>query len=126
MKTLLLALTFLSISAICAFSGTSRNITTASAQRMSKGKNIVILDVRTPEEYAKGHLVDALLMNFYDKTFANQLKALPRQKTVIIYCKSGRRSTETLAMMKKLGFQKAYNMIGGFDAWSKEKRPSAR
>lgn len=126
MRTLLLALILVSASAICALSGTSGNISTSSAQKMAKGKNILILDVRTPEEYVKGHLVNAQLMNYYDNTFSAQLKTLPKSKTVIIYCKSGRRSAETLAMMKKLGFHNVYNMLGGFDAWSKENRPSAR
>ncbi|MBK7033276.1 MAG: rhodanese-like domain-containing protein [Ignavibacteria bacterium] len=65
-------------------------------------------------------------MNYYEKTFNDQLKTLPKDKTVLIYCKSGRRSAETLAMMKALGFSSAYNMLGGFDAWSKEKRRSTR
>ena len=126
MRTLLLALIVMSVSNVCALSGAPGSISTSAAQKMMRGKNILILDVRTPEEYAKGHLVNAQLMNFYDNTFSAQLKTLPKSKTVIIYCKSGRRSTETFAMMKKLGFNNVYNMRGGFDAWSKEKRPSTR
>ena len=116
----------MSASAICALSGTSENISTTSAQQMAKGKNVIILDVRTPEEYARGHLVNARLMNFYDNTFAEQLKTLLRSKTVIIYCKSGSRSDRTLAIMKKLGFYNVYSMLGGFDAWANEKKPTVR
>jgi rhodanese-related sulfurtransferase len=93
---------------------------------ISSIKGLLILDVRTPDEYAKGHLVHARLMNYYESTFRDQLKTLPKNRTVLIYCKSGRRSAETLAMMKSLGFKSAYNMLGGFDAWSKEKRRSTK
>ncbi len=127
MKLLLttVALLFLFFASVDA--GSFGDVTTKKASSMiSSKKGLLILDVRTPEEYAKGHLVNARLMNYYEKTFKDQLKTLPKDRTVLIYCKSGRRSAETLAMMKELGFSSAYNMLGGFDAWSKEKRRSTK
>ncbi|MCX6140940.1 MAG: rhodanese-like domain-containing protein [Candidatus Kapabacteria bacterium] len=125
MKTIIAVIVvgLLAISVVDA--GSSGDVSTASAEKMVKDtKGLIILDVRTPEEYAAGHLANAKLMNYYDKNFTDQLKTLPKSKSVLIYCKSGRRSAETLALMKKLGYKKAYNMLGGFVAWSNEKRPS--
>lgn len=127
MKFLITSLALLVLYTATGIAGSFGDVTTKKASSMiSSKKGLIILDVRTPEEYAKGHLVNARLMNYYEKTFKDQLKTLPKDKTVLIYCKSGRRSAETLAMMKALGFSSAYNMLGGFDAWSKEKRRSTK
>lgn len=127
MKLLLTTAVILFLLSASVDAGSFGDVTTKKASSMiSSKKGLIILDVRTPEEYAKGHLINARLMNFYEPTFKDQLKTLPKDRTLLIYCKSGRRSAETLAMMKSLGFKSAYNMLGGFDAWSKEKRRSTR
>jgi|GEM_PF-1118294 len=125
MRVLLLLICALAFTAGVAYSAGSGNVTTAYAQKMIHDtKGLIVLDVRTADEYKKGHLANAQLVDFYLPTFEQSLKMLPKSKPVLIYCKSGRRSANTLAIMQKLGFTMAYNMLGGFEAWSKEKRPS--
>ncbi|MBF0278521.1 MAG: rhodanese-like domain-containing protein [SAR324 cluster bacterium] len=85
-----------------------------------------IVDVRTPAEYSEGHIQNSSLVDFYSKTFTEELQKLDRDKTYLVYCRSGNRSGKTLTMMQKLGFKKVYNMSGGFLAWNAEKLPAAK
>ena len=78
----------------------------------------VLLDIRTPEEYAEGHLADATLINFYDKDFEDQLKLLDKKVNYSIYCRSGNRSSTALKTMEKLGFKNVYELQGGIGAWA--------
>jgi rhodanese-related sulfurtransferase len=77
-----------------------------------------LIDVRTPEEFAAGHLEGAVNINFFDDNFEDQIKQLDRSKTVFVYCKSGGRSGKASNMMQALEFEKIYDMAGGYTAWS--------
>lgn len=80
----------------------------------------IILDVRTPDEYAEGHIEGALLLNFLDdKAFNDGLKKLDKKHTYYIYCRSGRRSHGACVKMSKQGF-KTFDMEGGYLKWKKE------
>ena len=85
--------------------------------------NVVLLDVRTPQEYKNGHIEGALLVDFYANDFVDRLKALDRQKSYLIYCRSGNRSAKTLAIFEKLGFHHSYHLATGIKGWSREKYP---
>ena len=82
---------------------------------LDKQKDIVVLDVRTPEEYAAGHLKNAVLLNKYDPDFAAKLKAFDRNKTYLIYCAVGGRSGQTASMMESLGFKNIFDATEGFE-----------
>jgi rhodanese-related sulfurtransferase len=77
----------------------------------------LVLDVRTPEEFAQGHLANATLKNFYDADFKAQLEQLNRWQPTILYCRSGNRSAKTLTLMRELGFRNVYEVKGGVLAW---------
>ncbi len=77
----------------------------------------VVLDVRTPEEYAEGHLADAVLINFYDTDFADQLDELDKDATYVVYCRSGNRSQGAIQTMRELGFTDVVEVAGGIQAW---------
>ena len=81
-----------------------------------------MLDVRTPAEYADGHLRRSRLMDFYAKDFWMQVATLPKDATIVVYCKSGRRSKDTETKLASMGYSHVVNMLGGFDAWKKEQR----
>jgi rhodanese-related sulfurtransferase len=85
--------------------------------------NFVILDVRTPEEYGKGHLKGAMLINFYDKDFKAQVSRLDKNKTYLVYCRSGSRSASATDIMKGLGFKRVYTMNGGITLWQRKGYP---
>ena len=92
----------------------------ALIQENNNNPNFVILDVRTPEEYLSGHIENAVNLDYYSNTFGNSLDELDKNKTYLIYCRSGRRSENTLNIMKGLDFREAYNMLGGINKWKSE------
>lgn len=85
--------------------------------------DFVVLDVRTPGEYAQGHLKQSKLMNFRGENFEEELSKLDKSKTYLIYCRSGGRSGMALKLMEKLEFESVYNMGGGFNDWSRAEFP---
>lgn len=110
--------------ALLSFAGHGEVISPADFKaKIDQATNPEILDVRTPKEYAEGHVTNAKLMNFYDEDFAAKINALPKDKTYYIYCRSGGRSGKARQMMVQAGFQKVYDMKGGMMAWQKEGLP---
>jgi rhodanese-related sulfurtransferase len=79
---------------------------------------ITVIDVRTPEEFAAGHLEGAALIDFYADSFATEIAALDRDETYLIYCRSGNRSGQAHVLMQELGFEQVYDLDGGVNAWS--------
>jgi len=73
----------------------------------------VVLDVRTPEEYAEGHLDGARNLNVADD-FGRAVSALPKTGRYVVYCRSGNRSAQAAAVMKGLGFTDVAD-AGGLD-----------
>lgn len=88
--------------------------------------DVVLLDVRTPKEFSNGHIEGALLLDYHARDFVDRLKALDRDKTYLIYCRSGNRSGQSLTIFEKLGFQDAYHMATGINGWLQEKYPLVR
>ncbi|MFC1541550.1 rhodanese-like domain-containing protein [Candidatus Latescibacterota bacterium] len=86
--------------------------------------NFIILDVRTPKEYAGGHLENAINIDFFSSSFQNSLAALDKDKTYLIYCRSGKRSFGAMQIMNTLDFRKVYNMINGIEAWVMKELPT--
>ena len=79
--------------------------------------DLVVLDVRTPEEFAEGHLEGAVLIDFYAADFAEQLAALDPDVPYLVYCRSGNRSGQAMGVMEELGFTSAADIDGGIVAW---------
>ena len=88
--------------------------------------DVVLLDVRTPKEFENGHIQGALLLDYYSSDYVERIKALDREKTYLIYCRSGNRSGKSLAIFDKLGFRHAYHMDAGVIGWSRENYPLVR
>jgi rhodanese-related sulfurtransferase len=82
--------------------------------------DFAILDIRTPGEFQSGHLSKSILIDFYSQTFVDQLGRLDKEKTYLIYCRTGNRSTKSLEIFKKLKFQNVYHMASGISAWNSE------
>jgi rhodanese-related sulfurtransferase len=80
--------------------------------------DLVVLDVRTPEEFAEGHLEGAVLIDFYAADFADQLAALDANVPYLVYCRSGNRSGQALGVMEQLGFTSVVDVDGGIVAWT--------
>ena len=79
--------------------------------------DLVILDVRTPDEFAEGHIEGATMLDFYEPSFAAELAELDPDVPYVVYCRSGNRSGQTLGLMAELGFSSVENVDGGVIAW---------
>ena len=95
-------------------------------QENQNNPDFIILDVRTPEEFADGHIEKAINMDFYSDTFRNELNDLDKSKAYLLHCRSGNRSGNTLKIMKELNFMKIYHMTGGSIEWQAEELPMVK
>jgi rhodanese-related sulfurtransferase len=96
---------------------------TAAATIENPPDGLVILDVRTPEEFAEGHIDEAIMIDFYSDEFADQLAGLDPDVPYVLYCRSGNRSGQTLAFMEQLGFTSVQDVDGGVLAWQEAGLP---
>lgn len=81
-------------------------------------EDLVILDVRTPEEFNAGHIDGAIMIDFYEADFGEQIAALDPDVPYVIYCNSGNRSGQTTLIMNELGFGDVADVDGGIQAWN--------
>jgi len=82
-----------------------------------KDLNFVILDVRTQKEYLMGFIPGAINVDYQDMNFEYNLDKLDRDKTYLIYCKTGIKSMLVRHIMDEMNFTSVYNLQGGIDAW---------
>lgn len=81
---------------------------------LNNKQNIFILDVRTPEEFRAGHMNGHLIPL---AELAERVDEIPRDRLVVIHCRSGMRSQTALNFLKSLGYTQIKNLIGGIEAW---------
>ena len=88
-------------------------------QLLDHTKNPQIIDIRTPREYASGHIKGAVLINYYDPNFAENIEKhhFNKLKPIFIYCRSGHRSGNAIGLFKKLGFKHIVNLAYGLNEW---------
>ena len=98
----------------------------ALIQENESNPDFVILDVRTPEEYAAEHIAESVLLDFYADDFEDELDELDKSKTYLVYCRSGNRSSKSMPIMEDLGFIKIYDMGGGINQWKAEGYPTEK
>ena len=85
--------------------------------------SVVVLDVRTAEEFGEGHIQRAMNIDVKKDDFLQQAKAsLPTDRTIAVYCRSGRRSAKACGMLSAEGY-KCVNLEGGITEWIKRKMP---
>jgi phage shock protein E len=78
---------------------------------------VIILDVRTPEEFNAGHIANAININVADSKFSSEVSKLDKNATVAVYCRSANRSAVATKEMAELGFTDMYDMQGGIIDW---------
>lgn len=121
--TLLAFFAFTGISlAQSADSATVVSVETFEKMSKKKKKNIII-DVRTPEEVAEGHLAGAKNIDVQGELFQVSIDQLDKNKTYLLYCRSGKRTAVAGAKMKAAGFKKVYMMDGGITSWKEKGKP---
>ena len=92
-------------------------------QKLNTDPNIQLVDVRTPEEYAGGHVKNALNINYNAGDFADRIGKLDKSKPVLVYCLSGGRSGAAAGKMQDMGFTAVYDMAGGMMKWRGAGKP---
>jgi len=79
--------------------------------------DVIILDVRTPDEFNAGHIANAININLEGSDFSSEVSKLDKNATVAVYCRSGNRSGVATEQMAELGFTDMYDMQGGIVDW---------
>ena len=93
-------------------------ISPAEATVQLKKKRTVVLDVRTQQEYAEGHLPGAVNIDVLDSAnFVKQIQTLKKRKQYVVYCRSGKRSLKASEILINNKFKHIYNMEGGIQSW---------
>ena len=86
----------------------------------------VVLDVRTAEEFADGHLEGAINIDFNGSGFRDQIAELDAAQTYLLHCRSGARSSQAKVILTGLGFSAVYHLDGGIMAWEKAGLPTVK
>lgn len=102
--------------------GTIQDIGVKDAAERVKRGDVTVVDVRTPGEFREGHLDGARNVNLFGTRFEDEVASLPRDKPVLVYCRSGRRSAEVADILKKEGHQ-VLHMHEGVAGWQKARLP---
>ncbi len=100
------------------------NVDVATVRAIMGHDDVVLLDVREPEEYAAGHIPGVQLIPM--GTVSARLSDIPTDKTVIVTCRSGNRSGQITDFLRRNGFTRVHNMQGGILAWQRAGYPVER
>ena len=116
--------------ATCSVKAENPDLETVSTEefknQLAEDPSAYLLDVRTPEEFAEGHLAGAHILNWLDpETFQRDAKDLDKSKTIYVYCRSGRRSHEAGSYLAEYGYH-VVDMEGGILAWEKDGFPVSK
>jgi thioredoxin len=97
---------------------TKNNLSADEFEKAVSKDSVQILDVRTPAEYAGGHIKNTLLANWNDaKEFERRINFVDKNKPVYVYCLAGGRSAAAATKMRSMGFINVYELTGGINAW---------
>jgi rhodanese-related sulfurtransferase len=131
MKLRTLTLLFAVMLAACG--GSSTATATAEIQLVSasdaatvlndRAPEVVLLDVRTPEEFNEVRVPGSVNVDFYAADFASQLDTLAKDVPYVVYCRSGNRSSQTMDIMRELGFLEVWDVDGGIISWNEAGLP---
>ena len=129
MKTILFIITAFTSMTACESTNQHSDTSTPVVQTLEqanlsdklKEKDVVVVDVRTPEEVAEGYISGAShFINFYGDDFQTKIKSLDSTKTYVMYCRSGGRSGKAAQFMIDNGFKNVFNLAGGISSYSGE------
>ena len=94
-----------------------RLVDVGTALALAADLSVIVVDVRTPAEFADGHVARAVLVDFDAPGFGDRIAKFDRSATYLVYCHSGNRSGQATAVMADLGFTNVNNLDGGISVW---------
>jgi len=115
-RTRLAAAIFVAVVGLSGCSSDSGAVTTVDAAglvEVAQDPDVVVLDVRTPQEYGEGHVPGAVNIDLSSPTFAEEIEALPKESAYVVYCRSGNRSAQAADQMAEAGFTEVYDVDAG-------------
>ncbi|MDR1780045.1 MAG: rhodanese-like domain-containing protein [Tannerella sp.] len=124
MKALFMSIAFSLIACSCGTNApktgeaTVKSVTAKEFRKLSTAGKGILLDVRTAEEFADGHIRGAQNIDVRSSDFEANIKRLPADKAILVYCRSGKRSLTAAEILSKNGFRKIVNLKGGIEEWN--------
>jgi rhodanese-related sulfurtransferase len=116
--SILVALVFGVVLSACGSAATLETVPAAEAATvLDTEPGVVLLDIRTPEEFSDGRIAGSINIDFYAADFSNRLGSLDRETTYVVYCRSGNRSDSAMDIFADLGFKSVYEVDGGILGW---------
>lgn len=93
-------------------------------EQKMKENNTILVDVRTPQEFAEAHLKGAVNIDIYAPDFAARMNELDKTNTILLYCQSGNRSGQAAGQLSESGFAAIYDLQGGIGEWKRLGKPT--
>ena len=84
-----------------------------------KDSEYILIDVRTQDEFDSGHINSAINLDFYSNTFKNDILSLPKNETIVLYCRTNNRSGKTATILQENGYRHILVIKGGITEWVK-------
>lgn len=110
--------------AITVTAAAPKNISVDDAEKLLKSDaKVIVLDVRTPEEFELGHIPGAKNIDFFSDDFARRIAALDKSKTYIVHCAAGGRSAKACKVFEQEQLPSVFHLNEGFKAWEKAGKP---
>jgi rhodanese-related sulfurtransferase len=123
MKNILLIATFLFVACSAKEKNSVNYLLDPTAFSAKVAQGATLIDVRTVEEYAEGHIEGALNLDINNAGFEENVKMLDPKKEYVVYCASGVRSGKAADIMRKDGFTSVYTLSGGIKTWKEKGLP---
>lgn len=96
------------------------DITVEEAKKIIETGNVILVDVRTQEEYSEKHIDGAILIPNETITDSQPAELPDKDADILVYCRSGKRSSEAAKKLADMGYTNVYNMLGGINEWPYE------
>ena len=101
----------------------AKHVKADEAAKIIAAGDVIIVDVRTPDEFKDGHIKGAKNIDIMSDDFAAQLAKIDKTKPVLVHCQAGGRSTRALPTFEKLGFTNLIHLDEGFGGWEAAGKP---
>mgnify|MGYP001024446905 FL=1 len=117
-----LSVVFLLMSS-CSVGQNNNDIHITEFQTKMESSEYILVDVRTKQEFAEGHIKGAINIDYLSENFSIEIQELDLENPVLLYCRSGNRSGKAMKIMNELGYLEVYNLEGGIKGWISKNNP---